>query len=386
MSKRFLANAALFFLLWGFSSVTSFLLLVPANQQRFDFYPHWVGARTALQGDTPYTDAVTRQIQLGMFGRELTPEEDQQRFAYTPLIAVLMLPLWLLPFPLAVSLWLGLQFLLLILTPLLLLNLLQWRLAPALFALLLLFSVLVFRYPLVAYVLGQYIPFCLACLVVALWGMVKNRQTVGGLGLAWAMVRPEVVLLPLLALLLLAWRRRQYRLIGTWVGTTAVVWLVTWLLIGFWELDWLQNIAAYRQYAPPDWPPALAGSNTLAALVVLLGLGWGAWLGRKAWQLPHFSRPAWVVAMAVLLSLLLLPQTGDYTLTLALLPLWLLLYTANGRLLAWLPVLAVMAAPWLVRALALPSGTQLLIIPLLVMGLMAIYLPRWVATLAKSET
>ena len=52
-----------------------------------DFYSRWVGARALfVQGKNPYSDEVTREIQLGMYGRLARPEEDQAAFAY-PLFA-----------------------------------------------------------------------------------------------------------------------------------------------------------------------------------------------------------------------------------------------------------------------------------------------------------
>lgn len=82
-AKHFIPLSILF---WLALSLASYWLVVVDNNHRFDFYPRWVGARAVLRGESPYSDAVTEDIQRGMFGRTLGPEEDQQRFAYAATI------------------------------------------------------------------------------------------------------------------------------------------------------------------------------------------------------------------------------------------------------------------------------------------------------------
>ena len=183
-------------LLWALLSLASYFLIVVPREHRFDVYPRWVGARAVLSGGDPYSDEITRQIQEGMVGQRLRASEDQQRFYYPATIAWLLLPFWVLPFPLAVSLWCGLQLFLLLVLPLWTASILEWRIAPAWLTLLLTFSTLVYRYPINAYLIGQFIPFCLACLVGAWWTLSRGRWGFASLALILAMVRPEVVMVP----------------------------------------------------------------------------------------------------------------------------------------------------------------------------------------------
>jgi hypothetical protein len=81
----------LLLVLWILLSAVSYWLLALPRQQRFDFYPRWVGSRAVLAGENPYTQEVTWRIQEGMFGRRLGPGEDEQRFAYPAIIAWILL-------------------------------------------------------------------------------------------------------------------------------------------------------------------------------------------------------------------------------------------------------------------------------------------------------
>lgn len=134
-------------LFWLVLSLGSYFLVVAPREQRFDFFPRWVGTRSVLRGENPYSDEITWQIQDGMFGRRLQPGEDQQRFAYSATITWPLLPFWLLPFPWAASLWLGLQLLLLLVLPIWVASILGWQLRVSSLVLLLIFSIVLFRYP-----------------------------------------------------------------------------------------------------------------------------------------------------------------------------------------------------------------------------------------------
>ena len=197
--------AVLLLLLWLSLSAASYFLLAVGRENRFDFFPRWVGARAVLRGENPYSQEVSWRIQGESLGYRAQPGEDQYRFSFSATITWLLLPFWLLPFPLAVSLWCGLQFLLLLVLPVWVASILRWQIRPAPLLVILVFSIVVYRYPVNAYLIGQFLPFSLACLVAAWWGLTRGKWIVNSLAMVFAMVRPEVVVLPLLALLVLAW-------------------------------------------------------------------------------------------------------------------------------------------------------------------------------------
>src|ERR1700687_5211642 len=69
-----------------------------------DLYPRWVGARELLlHGRDPYSAEVTREIQVGFYGRSLDPSRpndprDQQGFAYPVYVVFYLAPTIRLPF------------------------------------------------------------------------------------------------------------------------------------------------------------------------------------------------------------------------------------------------------------------------------------------------
>src|SRR5579859_6234613 len=68
-----------------------------------DFYPVWVTAREALRGHDPYSAEMTREIQIGVFGRALDPRgasdpKDLRKFAHPAYTLLVMLPAAELPF------------------------------------------------------------------------------------------------------------------------------------------------------------------------------------------------------------------------------------------------------------------------------------------------
>lgn len=331
---------------WLALAIVSHQLLWVSNENRFDFFPRWVGARAILNHHNPYAVELTREIQIGMFGQPRAANQDQQAFAYPAWIAWQLLPFWLLPFPLAVSLWCGLALLLLIALPLLIFFLLDWAIPPPALAVVIFFSVFVFRYPMITFFFGQFIPFVLACLVLAWWGLARQSQTVAALALLLAMVRPEIALVPLGFLLLLAWQLRQRRVILYWFGGMGVLWLLTRLWIGAWEFDFYQGILAYRAYAIPVWGPGLFNNFGLT-IVLVAGIGlWSVWLWFQARGAPPVERIGWMLAVGILAGLVLLPQTANYTLVMSLGAVWFMFGLYRDKYVYWLPLVIILIAPW----------------------------------------
>ena len=356
---------ALMLSLWALLSVASYFLLVVPRQNRFDFYPRWVGARAMLAGENPYSQEVTWRIQEGMFDRRLNVEEDQQGFAYSATITWLLLPFWLLPFPLAVSLWCGLQFVLLMLMLPEMAAILGWRLRPIPMAVLLVFSVLIYRYPVNAYLLGQFVVFSVACVLCAWWAIVQDRPLLAVLALLGATVRLEVILLPLVVLLMSAWKEGYRQVVFGWVGGVGLLWLMTRLWIGPWVASYLSGVRAYADYSFPRWPPMTAGPVWLALVIACAVLVWGGWMWLQTRSLSTKTQLPWRIAALALVGLVCLPQTNNYTLILGLLAAWVVLWAGRGRRVDWLLVLAVLASPWMFHLTkgVLPVGLEQLLIP-----------------------
>ena len=69
-----------------------------------DLYPRWLGARELLlHGRDPYRSEITREIQVGFYGRPLDPTKksdpiDKESFVYPLLVVFLLAPTVTLPF------------------------------------------------------------------------------------------------------------------------------------------------------------------------------------------------------------------------------------------------------------------------------------------------
>ncbi|NJO84371.1 MAG: hypothetical protein HC828_17385 [Blastochloris sp.] len=130
--------------------------LTLVSSARFDIVPRLVGARAMLTGQSPYTDAVTADIQRAMFGGVLPPDADQQRFAYPAYAGVLLLPLALLSLDTAISLWLSIQFVSLLAVVAAWTLILDWQPRPITLVLLMLAVTIGFRYPLNGLLVGNF--------------------------------------------------------------------------------------------------------------------------------------------------------------------------------------------------------------------------------------
>lgn len=356
----------LLIVLWSLLTAASYLLVVIPSMNRFDFYPRWVGSRAALLGENPYSDQVTWRIQEGEFGRRLETWEDQQRFAYFPFVIWLLLPFWLLPFPLAISLWSGLQLLLLLILPILVANTLGWKIRSLKLVILLLFSVVVFRYPIIAYLIGQFIPWCLTTLVIAWWGLANNRPILTAAALLLGLIRPELTFLSILGLLVLAWQKKNGIVILVWGAGTFVMLVMTSLRVGPWVMDFLDGLRAYQEYSAPVWSLQFLNNAALAAVLILVVLIWGLWMWRSVRVADTAERGGWILAITSLTVLILLPQTGNYSLVMGLTAVWMILWTFDNRRLMWLLVLILLSSPWFFHSLGTErSILEHLIIPIL---------------------
>jgi len=221
-----------------------------------DLYPRWLGARELLlHGRDPYSHEVTREIQIGYYGRTLDPTrpedpKDEVRFAYPVFVTFLLAPTVGLPFDFVQTAFLWLLVLLTAASVLLWLDFLRWRPSGAgvLFAVLL----TVGSFPVVQGVklqqLSLLVGFLLA-LSAAL--LVRGRLFISGTVMAIAMIKPQLVI-PVAGWLLIwaisNWRRRRTWALG--FGLTLLVLLAAseWLLPG-WITRFRDATIAYRAYA-----------------------------------------------------------------------------------------------------------------------------------------
>src|SRR5579862_9857352 len=195
-----------------------------------DLYPRWLGARELLlHHRDPYSAEITREIQIGYYGRPLDPSraddpKDQQRFAYPVYVVFLMAPTIQMPFPAAQAIFKWVFVWLTLLSIPLWLRVVSWR--PPLLVVAIL-TILAFG----SFAVVQGIKLQQLSLVVngimagSAAALVTGYFSLAGFLLALATFKPQLAL-PMAAWLMLwavsDWRRRQ-KFVWSFVLTMAAL-------------------------------------------------------------------------------------------------------------------------------------------------------------------
>jgi Glycosyltransferase family 87 len=255
-----------------------------------DFYSIWLTSRAGLlHHRDPYSAEMTRQIQLGLFGRALdagnpSAPQDYRAFAYPAFADMLFWPFALLPFSVvrialaailaaatALSIILWLRAFRLCVSAVMLVSL----------ALLTLSSYVVLE-GLFAEQVGLLVGFLLAASLAAL---VDEKLFLSGSLLALTLIKPQMAALVAAYLLLwsLAQWRVRWRFVGGFLMVSALLGISSLLVWPRWIGDWLRVVFGYRQYSTPPLVCYLLGNRVgprlgpflIAALLVgAIALAW----------------------------------------------------------------------------------------------------------------
>jgi hypothetical protein len=330
--------------------VPSYQLLVKPRGQAFDLFWIWAGGQAILTGQNPYGPETTQIIQLGVFKKIIPPHQYQHGFPHPAHIAFVLLPFVAIPFTWSVLGWLALQIPLAMIILMLGFDLLQWKVGPWELFMLTLLTTLGFRYPINVYVLAQIHFFILFFFVLSIWLFQHGHPRGSAIVLACATIRPDLAL-PALALAFILTHKspRQKEFILTLLVSGVVFLLLPAFFIGFWPVTWINAIRSYGSNPFATWPPELL---PLLWLSIALIIGLAIWAGRyilRAWKNPTPYTQSLMISAVVLVSLVIFPQTGSYSLTFALISALILLRYAQPRLKMIIALSLLM--PWLYFAL-----------------------------------
>ena len=327
-----------------------------------DLYPRWLGARELLlHGRDPYGAEVTREIQVGYYGRALDHSragdpKDQQGFAYPVYVVFALSPAVRLPFAL-VQMWFSpLLILLTAASTLIWIRSLGWRnsfLARIVVIVLALGSLAVMQ----GLKLEQMSLLVAGFIAIAILFLIRDYQVGAGIVLALASMKPQLVALLLvwLGLWTLGDARRRYRwavsfVVGMAIQIAAGEWYLPHWIARFWQAAW-----EYRDYTAAisvleKWVGPPAGRTLeIVAFVLLMRLCWieRTWAAKTT----AFARTTSVV---LAFTVLLIPTDSVYNQVL-LIPALLMLFeerhalwrrSAASRLLL-LTVAMLVAWPWI---------------------------------------
>jgi hypothetical protein len=334
-----------------------------------DFYPIWLTSREWIrERRDPYSPALTREIQIGLFGRPLDsqfptdPPSDYRTFAYPAFTDLLFWPVSNIPFRTLRIVWVGVLTVLLAAAVVCWVRALSWDVSGVSLAIILLLTVCSYQEleGLYAGQLGLLVGFLLAASLLAL---VRNRPLLAGTLMALAMIKPQMVLLATLYLFLWSandWRRRSR-------FTVAFLAIMFLLIAGSlavwprWIQSWASVIVGYPRYSTPPLAQELLGSSVgsligkpLIALLLITALAL-AWRGRAA---AAGSYEFWVTlsTLLALTTITLLPGQSVCDHIILLPGIFLLAYRKNlhqsSRIFRALFALAVAVVfwPWLAAA------------------------------------
>jgi hypothetical protein len=285
-----------------------------------DLYPRWVGTRELLlHHRDPYSPEVTREIQLGYYGRALDPNrpedpKDEQRFVYPVYIVFLLAPTATVPFAAVRMTFIWLLGILTALSVFLWLRVLRWQPSRSTLAILLLLTL-----SSLAAVQGiklQQLSLLVGSLIAAAAALIAGGQLfLAGVCLAIATIKPQLVLLPAVWLLLWTlsnWRERQ-RLFWGFALTLATLVIGGEYLLPGWIAKFASALTAYEHYTRGGSLLDVLATRTggmLLTTLSLVGTVVVCWRRRRAPADSGAFSLAWALVLTV--TVMVVPMTAPY--------------------------------------------------------------------------
>jgi Glycosyltransferase family 87 len=248
-----------------------------------DLYPRWVGTRELLlHGRNPYGPEVSHEIQMAFYGHIVeqrfdtpgAPIIDEQRFVYPVYVVFLLAPFANLSFP-VLQQWAPLFLALLTALSIpLWLDVLRWRPSWIVIVTIILF---VLSSPQIMQGLrlrqmGIAVAFLLA---LGAWCVVKNKLAIAGIFLAFATIKPQMVVLPIAWFLFwgLCDLNKRWPLLAGFGITLAVLVGAGEIVLPGWPHYFLEGLAAYRKYFPATSLVCLVFGNIGGGIISVFAIG-----------------------------------------------------------------------------------------------------------------
>ncbi len=285
-----------------------------------DLYPRWLGARELLlHGRDPYSAEVTREIQVGFYGRPLDstrPGEphDEEGFAYPIYVVFFLAPTIGMPFQVVQK---GFYIVLLLLTfATTLLWLRAFRRSPPLWMQIAALALTLASPAVMQGLKLRQMSLLVAGLVaIAMTLLATNRNVAAGILLALATIKPQLMVLPLgwLAVWTVADWRRRYRLAASFLVCMSLLLAASTWFLPDWIPRFWRAIHEYRRYtgaksvldnligAPWSW-----GIESLALAAVAMV----CWKERR--RAADSRRFALTLSLALAATVLVVPTSANY--------------------------------------------------------------------------
>lgn len=299
-----------------------------------DLYPRWLGARELLlRHRDPYSPAVTREIQIGYYGRPIDPSRsfdptDLQGFAYPVYVVFLLAPTITLPFAVVQLAFRWLLVTLVAASVPLWLRVFRWRASPAVIAIAVILTLGSFQV-IQGIKLQQLSLFVYGLVTASVVLLVEGHLFIAGALLALATIKPQLALLLCAWLLLWAlseWRTRKNFVWG-FGGTLAGLILGGEIALPHWIGRFLQAVISYRGYNQGAqsalelmFTPAFG--RALGVLLILM-LAIVCWVFRRVSIREWVFN--WILALVLAATVAVMPKAAPYNQVLLIPPILLLI-------------------------------------------------------------
>ncbi len=292
----------------------TFTVLFPGGN---DSLPRYVGAQAWLfEGLSPYSDEVTARAQKMIYGRLAGPDEDRQRFAYPFYVIFFYVPLAFFSWDWAQAIGIVILECAMILITIFSLRLYRWSPPPLILAFSLLWT-MVWYHAVRTIIVVQFAGVAAFLIVLGLWAIKEKREVLGGIALALASAKPQMLflLLPLIGIWSIL--NKRWRLALSISITMIILLGASFLFLPTWVSDMQTQLADYTQYTHIGSPlnilttivfPSL-GSNVRWGLMAIL-LGWLLW---EWWQVKfdeESRRLDWVIALTLIITNMVVTRTA----------------------------------------------------------------------------
>jgi hypothetical protein len=285
-----------------------------------DLYPRWVGARELLlHGRDPYSAEVTREIQVGFYGRPLDPSRpgeprDEEAFAYPVYVVFWLAPTIGLPFAIVQQGFYWALLLLTCATTLLWFRMLR-RSAPLWVQISLLALTMGSPAVMQGLKLRQMSLLVAGLLAIAIALLAADHAVAAGVLLAAASIKPQLVLMPLcwLAIWTMADWRRRYRWAASFLITMAIQCAASEWYLPHWIPRFWRAIHEYQRYtgatsimdnligAPWSW------ALELLAFAAMAGVCW-----RERRQEANSGAFAFTFSLMLAATVVIVPTSANY--------------------------------------------------------------------------
>ncbi len=279
-----------------------------------DFLTRWLPVQLMVyEGvENPYSDEVSYQIQLLRYGRAALPGEAPGLFAYPYYIVPFILPFALIKdLVIARALWMLFLQLCHITIILLSLRICRYRPTASLLLLLLMFS-LISADMLIATIEGNPASLAALFIVLSLFFIQKEKDTVAGLMLALATIKPQLTVLFFILVWLWAFSNKRWKIMTSSAISVAILMGVSFIFLPQWFAEFFRQVFVYPGVAQPNTPATIFAGVLPATVATWIGRGFSlvsllllAYVWYRSYKQP-FSVLSWSAGV----TLALLPFSG----------------------------------------------------------------------------